>query len=90
MNTREDSLLSGTDGNVALEQLSNFIVYHRWWLLIGVSSFLQIQVIEGILLRSLQGDTKSGKFTAFTELRVRGKCLITSHPHQNEGLSFMT
>lgn len=62
VNTRQDFFPSRTDRNVGLEQLSNFIVYHRWWLFIGVSSSLQIQVIEGILLRSLQGETNSGKF----------------------------
>lgn len=36
------------------QQLSDFVVRHNWWLFIGVPSFLQIQIIEGILLRSLQ------------------------------------
>jgi len=36
------------------QQLSDFVMRHNRWLFIGVPSFLQVQVIEGILLRSLQ------------------------------------
>lgn len=78
VNTREDSFPSRTDGNVALEQLSNLIVYHRWWLFIGVSSFLQIQVIEGILLRSLQEETESAN-SPHSPSKLRGKQKM-SHP----------
>lgn len=59
MNTREDAILD--TGESAL-QLSDFIVCHHWWLFIGVSSSLQVQVVEGILLRPLQGKIKCDKF----------------------------
>lgn len=74
MNTGEDVVPSRADtGITALQQVSDFIVYHYWWVFIGISSSLQIQVIEGILLRSLQDEREAKLLHSSSKLRGQGK-----------------